>query len=183
MTAAVMLCAGGSTRFAGGQHKLLAPFRGRPLVTWALENAANANLDEVIVVVGSLDLSAVLDIQIVVINPEWISGQASSLQAGVAAAEQRGHDMVVVGLGDQPLIPASAWLSTATTDSPIAVATFGGHRSPPVRLVRAVWPLLPTTGDIGARELIRTRPDLVREVACEGCSIDIDTQQDMALWN
>jgi len=181
MTAAVVLCAGGSTRF-GDQPKLLAPFRGRPLAAWALDAAGAASFDEVIVVIGSADLSAVLGSQIIVENTRWTSGLASSLRTGVAAAEQRGHEVIVVGLGDQPLVPASAWRAVGGATSPIAVATFGGHRSPPTRLARVVWPLLPTSGDVGARELIQARPDLVCEVACEGDRLDIDTVQELDKW-
>lgn len=182
MTAGVLLCAGGSTRFAGGDHKLLASFRGRPLVVWALEHAGGAHFDELLVVVGAIDLGEVLDTQIVVENALWPSGQASSLIAGIAEAERRGHQSVVVGLGDQPFVLASAWMAVADSSSPIAVATFDGQRSPPVRLSKSVWPLLPTGGDVGARELMRSRPDLVVEIPCRGRSVDIDTLEDLKLW-
>jgi CTP:molybdopterin cytidylyltransferase MocA len=178
-----LLCAGGSSRFSGGASKLLAPFRGRPLVDWALEHAGAAGFDEVIVVTGAVDLSSAVHDQVVVVNPRWASGLASSLLAGVREADQRGHDVVVVGLGDQPLVPASAWVAVAAAESPIAIASFAGRRTPPVRLVREVWPLLPASGDVGARELIRSRPDLVREVECAGDGLDIDTMEDMAPWN
>ncbi|HVB50893.1 MAG TPA: nucleotidyltransferase family protein [Acidimicrobiales bacterium] len=183
MTAAILLCAGGSTRFTGDQHKLLAPFRGRPLVAWALEHVSAAAFDEVIVVLGAVDLSRVLGTVVVVNNPEWASGQASSLHVGIAAAEQRGHEVVVVGLGDQPFVPPSAWSAVANTDSPIVVASFAGQRTPPVRLARDVWSMLPSEGDVGARELMLARPDLVIEIACDGESLDIDTVEDLARWS
>jgi CTP:molybdopterin cytidylyltransferase MocA len=177
------LCAGGSTRFGDGP-KLLAPFRGRPLVAWALDHVRRAHLDTTFVVVGPVDLSDLLPADVVVVeNPDWASGQASSLAAGVEAAERGGHEVVVVGLGDQPLVPPAAWSEVAGTDSPIAVATFGGHRSPPTRLGKAVWPLLPRTGDVGARELMRDRPDLVQEVPCPGEALDIDTPEDLSRWS
>ncbi|HEV3266636.1 MAG TPA: nucleotidyltransferase family protein [Acidimicrobiales bacterium] len=178
MTAAVLLCAGGSSRF-GEQPKLLAPFRGRPLVTWALDHALGAGLDETFVVVGPVDLSALLPGAVVVDNPAWASGQASSLLAGIAAAEQRGHGVVVVGLGDQPRVPSEAWSAVAETDSPIAVASFNGTRTPPTRLARSVWGLLPQHGDTGARALMQARPDLVVEVPCAGEALDIDTTEDL----
>lgn len=183
MTAGILLCAGGSTRFSGDANKLLAPFRGRPLVGWALEHVGAAGFDEVIVVTGAVDLSGELRDQTIVVNPAWVSGLASSLLAGVLEAGGRGHEVVVVGLGDQPMVPASAWAAVATAESPIAVANFAGRRTPPVRLAREVWTLLPATGDVGARELIRSRPDLVIEVECAGDGLDIDTVEDMAPWN
>lgn len=183
MTAGILLCAGGSTRFIDASNKLLAPFQGRPLVAWALGHVGGAKFDEIIVVVGPIDLREVLAEEVVVQNREWASGVASSLRAGVAEAERRGHDVVVVGLGDQPLVPPSAWVAVAEAESPIAVANLAGHRTPPVRLARAVWPLLPISGDVGARELIRARPELVREVACEGHYLDIDTAEDLAVWS
>jgi CTP:molybdopterin cytidylyltransferase MocA len=180
VTAAILLCAGGSSRFIGDQPKLLAPFRGRPLVTWALEHVAGAWLDETIVVVGPVDLSGLLPGGAVIVeNPAWASGQASSLLAGIAAAEERGHEVVVVGLGDQPLIPPEAWSAVADTNSPIAVASFKGWRTPPTRLARSVWALLPRDGDVGARALMLARPDLVEEVPCPGEALDVDTTEDL----
>ena len=178
VTAAVLLCAGGSSRF-GAPPKLLAPFRGRPLVTWALEHAIAAGFDQTFVVVGEVDLSNLLPGAVVVDNPAWAAGQASSIRAGIAAAEGHGHEVVVIGLGDQPRVPPEAWSAVAETDSPIAVASFNGRRTPPTRLARSVWGLLPQDGDVGARALMEARPDLVVEVPCPGEALDIDTPADL----
>jgi len=176
-TAAVVLAAGGASRFEGG-HKLLEPFRGRPLVAWALEAASV--LDDLIVVVGAVDVP-VPDGARLVRNLSWADGMATSLQAGIDAAAH--HDAVVVGLGDQPLVPAEAWRLVAASPSPIAVATYEGRRRNPVRVAREVWPLLPTTGDEGARAVMRERPDLVAEVPCPGDPADVDTREDLARWS
>jgi CTP:molybdopterin cytidylyltransferase MocA len=176
-TAALVLAAGGGSRFSAG-HKLLAQFRGRALVTWAAEAAEEAALDETIVVVGETPLTDVLPGSVTVVpNPDWEEGIATSLWAGLEAAA--GFDAVVVGLGDQPLIPVSAWRALAASTSPIAVATYGGRRRNPVRLARSVWALLPRTGDEGARALMRAQPDLVAEVPCQGEPADVDTVGDL----
>jgi CTP:molybdopterin cytidylyltransferase MocA len=178
-TAALVLAAGGGSRFAGEGHKLLSPFRGRPLVGWAL--AAADVLDELIVVTGAVDLPTPAR-ACVVHNERWAEGQGTSLAVGIAAAA--GHDAVVVGLGDQPLIPAEAWrLVAAATVTPIAVATYGGRRRNPVRLAAEVWPLLPVDGDRGARSVVGDHPHLVTAVACPGDPVDIDTQEDLTRWS
>jgi CTP:molybdopterin cytidylyltransferase MocA len=178
-TAAIVLAAGGGSRFGGDGHKLLVPFRGKPLVQWALEAASV--LDELIVVTGAVELPLPAHAH-EVRNARWAEGQATSLAAGIAAAH--GHEAVVVGLGDQPLIPAEAWrLVAAATQTPIAVATYAGVRRNPVRLGAEVWPLLPTEGDSGARTVIARRPDLVTEVVCPGEPADVDTQEDLTTWN
>jgi CTP:molybdopterin cytidylyltransferase MocA len=106
------------------------------------------------------------------------------MQAGIARARRDGHAAVVVGLGDQPLVQAEAWRLVAQAGTkPVAVATYEGVRGNPVRLSSMVWPLLPTTGDAGARLVMRRRPDLVVEVACPGRSADIDTVDDLAEWS
>lgn len=182
--AAVVLAAGGGTRFTGSQHKLRTPFRGRPLLSWALDAAAGAGFPALFVVAGAEPLDDLLPAGAVKLtNPAWADGMATSLSLGWRAARERGHDAIVVGLGDQPLVPAGAWRRVADEPGPIVTATFAGRRRPPVKLEAAVWPLLPASGDEGARSVMREQPGLVRQVACEGEPIDIDTVEDLARWS
>lgn len=181
-TLAAVLAAGDGSRFGG--PKLLVDFRGRPLVTWALAAALAAGLDETVVVTGGQDLGAVVPDRITVLdNPRWAEGQATSLQVAVARAEAGGHDAVVIGLGDSPLVPADAWRAVAASDASIATADYDGRARPPVRLARAVWALLPADGDEGARVLLRGRPDLVARVPCAGDPLDVDTEGDLERWS
>jgi CTP:molybdopterin cytidylyltransferase MocA len=182
-TAAVLLAAGRGARFLGDTHKLLMPFRGRPLYLHAVTAVLEAGFDETVVVTGAAPLE-LPDTVTVVPNPRWADGQATSVRTALEHAEARSHDTVVVGLADQPLIPAEAWrLVGAPDDRPVSVATYEGRRGNPVRLRRDVWPLVPTEGDEGARTLIKSRQDLVRAVACPGNPVDIDTVEDLRRWN
>jgi CTP:molybdopterin cytidylyltransferase MocA len=165
----------------------LGDFRGRPLFTWALWHAIQAGLDETVVVTGATDLSAVVDrwrdVVTLVPNDRWEQGQATSLQTAVRVAAERGHDALVVGLGDQPLVTPEAWIAVARSVSPIAVASYAGRRGHPVRLHSSVWPLLPAVGDEGARVVMSQRAELVVEIACDGEPSDIDTLEDLARWS
>lgn len=184
--AAVVLAAGGGSRFAGRDHKRITPFRGRPLVAWALVAAAGARFAELIVVQGAVDLTGVVPPEATLLtNPRWAEGQATSLGVAVEHARRAGHDAVVVGLGDQPLVPSTAWraVAAAPPEPPIAVATYGGRRGNPVRLGAAVWGRLRFDGDEGARELMRREPSVWAEVACEGNPADVDTLEDLDQWS
>jgi CTP:molybdopterin cytidylyltransferase MocA len=136
------------------------------------------------VVTGAVDLRGMVDPAAVLVeNPEWPKGQATSLQAGIAAAKKAGHDAVVVGLGDQPLVGPSAWSSLAACPAQMAVATYAGRLGNPVRLGSQVWPHLPSIGDQGARSLVWERADLVVRVPCAGDPADVDTVEDLERWS
>ncbi|MCY3953980.1 MAG: nucleotidyltransferase family protein [bacterium] len=179
-TAGVLLAAGEGSRFAGPTHKLRAEFGGRPLLRWAVDAALEAPLAAVYVVLGAEDLSDLLPPEVtIVMNHDWQRGQSWSLQAGVRTAEMDGHAAVVVGVADQPLVGAEAWRRVAEAPGSIVTAVYGARRRPPVKLDAAVWPLLPLDGDEGARQLMRRRPEMVREVTCPGDPTDIDTREDL----
>ena len=182
-TVAVVLAAGAGSRFAGDAHKLTALIEGRTILERAIAAAVSADVGPVLVVTGAIRVLTKLGEPVRLLdNPDWASGQSSSLHVAVAEAAELGADAIIVGLGDQPFIDPDAWRRVAASASPIAVATYDGTRRNPVRLHRSVWPLLPTDGDEGARTLIRLRPDLVEEIPCPGSPIDIDTLEDLRTW-
>ena len=185
-TLVAVLAAGGGTRYVGPTHKLLAVVDGVPVVARAVDAVLAAGLGPVVVVQGAVDLADVLgDRDVRLVDSErWADGQATSLQVAIAAARADGADALVVGLGDQLGVLPSAWAAVAgSAGSPIVTASFDGRRLPPVRLGAAVWDLLPVNGDEGARALMRSRPDLVTAVACEGDPHDIDTVEDLDRWS
>jgi len=180
-TVAVLLAAGGGSRFRGSTHKLLAELRGRPVYRWAIEHAIEAGL-EVWVVTGCAELEPVEGVTFLH-NDQWATGQASSLQRAVTEARRRDIVAIVAGLGDQPFVTPETWRRLAESASPIAVANYDGVRGNPVRLDSTVWDLLPAEGDLGARNLLSQRPDLVTDIPCDGSSADIDTLEDLQRWN
>ncbi|MGO9964610.1 MAG: NTP transferase domain-containing protein [Acidimicrobiales bacterium] len=189
--AAVILAAGAGTRFnrddpdASPGAKLLARARGRPLIEWAIGPAVEAQLDELVVVSGAVDLGGVVpDEATLLCNEDWHLGQATSLRVALDWCARQGHLAAVIGLGDLPGLTADAWRAVAgARGGPIVFATYYGHRGHPVRLDAEIWSLLPTSGDEGARSLASRRPELVTELACEGTTVDIDTQEDLRRWN
>lgn len=183
-TAAVLLAAGEGSRHIGNQHKLLREIKGKPLVLWAVEAACAAGLAEVYVVTGAVDLADVLPEGVVIVeNHQWAQGQGASLLAGVRTAERDGHSSVVVGLGDMPFVTPQDWQTVAAQPGPIVTAVYSKKRRPPVKLEAEVWPLLPLfETDEGAKNLMRRRPELVTEIACDGEPTDFDTEADFRNW-
>ena len=177
----VLLAAGGGSRFGGLHHKLLTAVAVKTVYEWALQSALAANIGPVAVVWGSVELPRHEASEAVTYlhNEEWATGMASSVQRALQWANERGLQSVVIGLGDQPCIPPSAWTAVAHSTSPLAVATYAGVRANPVKLHAEFFALVPKTGDEGARSLLRSHPELVAEVPCTGSGIDVDHVEDI----
>ncbi len=184
---AILLAAGSGSRFGGG--KLLAPYRGRPLIEASLTNLAEAPIEETVAVVGddAQRLRAVCEPYgvRVVENPDWRQGQSTSVRAGLLALGPEVRAAVVL-LADQPLVGPGAvgrLVAAFEEGAEVAVATYGGRRRNPVLFSRAVWPLLEAelSGDEGARAVLRRHPDLATEVPCDGVGdpADVDTEEDL----
>jgi molybdenum cofactor cytidylyltransferase len=182
--AAVVLAAGAGSRFGG--TKQVAVLEGKPLVRHAVDAAHAAGIQDVVVVVGH-DADAVAaaagDGARIVRNPRWRAGQSTSLIAGIDALGED-VDAAVVLLADQPGIAAEhvkALLdAAASVREPIVRMRFTDAPGP-TSLGREVWgEVRRLRGDLGARDLIERRPDLVFELASPtSAPPDVDTPADL----
>ena len=186
MISGVVLAAGTSTRF--GSTKQLHEIEGRTLVQHAVDALVEAGVDEVIVVTGHD--AELVEAKVVlppagrfVRNPEFRSGQASSLAAALHEVAP-GSEGCVILMGDQPGVSAA--------DVSALIAGFRQSRSKIVRASYADGPgpaLLSREiyaeaghlhGDVGARVLMASHPDWVYEVDIDAAvPRDIDTPQDL----
>jgi molybdenum cofactor cytidylyltransferase len=187
----VVLAAGASTRM--GRPKQLLPLGDRFLLQRVVDVALASRLDEVIVVLGhrAEEIRAAIRLPDggrarAVVNPDFASGQSTSLQRGLRAADARSHALAVL-LGDQPRISADlidrvaeAFLSAGAPLARPVYPDAGGVPGHPVFLARRVWPQLATlSGDRGARALVSARPDWLLEVSVAGDPPpDVDTWED-----
>jgi|694.fasta_scaffold21511_8 CTP:molybdopterin cytidylyltransferase MocA len=182
---AVLLAAGAGTRFTGPVHKLRHTFHGQPLVRHGIDAMISAEIGPCVVITGAVDISDLLGDVTEVHNPLWGTGQRSSVQVAIDYGRTHNMDAIVFALGDQPFLTAEAWRAVAQSPSPLAVATYEGHRGHPVRIHHSLWDMfsaLDEAPDAGVRTLMRLHPELVDEVACKGTSADIDTPEDLSQW-
>lgn len=178
-TILVLLAAGRSTRF-GDDNKLDEDFLGRPLglhVAIALEDMP---FQERIAVVDSAVIDYAAHRFRVMTNPDPTQGMASSLRIGVACAQERRADAVLVALADMPRVTAAHIhrLYDASDGFGSVVASSDGlDPKPPVLFGRDRFDqLLALTGAMGARDLIRGGRHVVTS---DAELIDIDTPADL----
>jgi molybdenum cofactor cytidylyltransferase len=180
----VVLAAGRSTRM-GPVNKMLADIAGRPMVRRVAEAALTSRARPVAVVTGHMAAEvssalAGLDVTLVA-NPDYATGLASSLKAGIRALSPS-CDGALILLGDMPQIAPEHLdaLVAAFAPDAIVVPVHGGRQGNPV-----LWPakyfseLLQLDGDAGAKRLIGTHAAHVREVDLDTDAIfaDIDTPE------
>jgi len=179
--AGVVLAAGTSARF-GADNKLLAVYRGQPMVRSVAEAALATDLDPVIVVTGH-DAGAVqaalngLDV-VFAHNAEFATGQAGSLKTGIAAVPQ-GCAGAMILLGDMPEVSAETinqLLDEFTDEDCIIVPQHKGVRGNPVILGTGIFAELEkTSGDEGARNLLSGDKVRMIEVVSDAILRDFDT--------
>ncbi len=151
--AALLLAAGGSTRF-GAADKLHADLAGRPLVTHAASTLSGLGFGALIAVCGSVT-APLLDGFDIVINDTPAQGQSRSIRLGVACALECDVDAVLVMLGDMPFVPASHLHALLAADGACVASARDGQAMPPALFSRAMaLELLALEGDRGARALL-----------------------------
>lgn len=187
---AVLLAAGRAQRM-GGPNKLLARFDGKPLVRRVADALAASKARTTVVVVGHqghqvASTLAGLGMRVVE-NPDFATGLASSLKAGVAALPPDAAG-ALVALGDMPGLSATDFdrlidAFDGAEGAAIVRATHAGKRGNPVILPRALFDAVAgLAGDTGARHIVETSGMPVIDVELGvAASLDVDTPEAMAL--
>jgi CTP:molybdopterin cytidylyltransferase MocA/ADP-ribose pyrophosphatase YjhB (NUDIX family) len=184
--AVIVLAAGSSSRL--GRPKQLLPVDGQPLLSRTLDVVRRSSLQPRILVLGGyadeIRAQVRADDFTVVENPDFSTGQASSLKAGLRALTGN-IDGAVVMLGDQPLV--EPWLLDelrTAFDPNINVAVcprYANGPGNPVLLGRELFPhLLQLEGDVGARDVLARHAARIAHIdhTSRNAPRDVDTQQD-----
>jgi molybdenum cofactor cytidylyltransferase len=185
--AAVVLAAGGSTRF--GKPKQFALFEGETFIRRVVAAAIEAGCAPVVVVTG--DDSAQITSELtrftvtIAMNPHWQSGLGSSIVVGIRHAMNLAPDVDAVALltCDQPFVTAAVLTRLIqlrlTSGKPIVASAYAETIGIPALFDRSCFPdLLRLKGDSGAKGIILARPQDVMSFDFPAGEIDIDTAAD-----
>ncbi|PKM38322.1 MAG: nucleotidyltransferase family protein [Gammaproteobacteria bacterium HGW-Gammaproteobacteria-10] len=180
----VILAAGASRRL--GSPKQLLEWRGRTLLDNTIENARSLLNERVIVILGSqaqtiqekVDLSGV----VAVVNPNWQTGIASSIRAGIDSLPVNA-DGVLMLLSDQPLVGYRAMQNLLTQwqiePSHIAASQYQDTVGVPALFPSAFFGALRSLrGDRGAKSLLLQFEDKLQKIPLPEAELDIDTRED-----
>jgi CTP:molybdopterin cytidylyltransferase MocA len=179
-TAGLVLAAGAGRRYGG--PKALVRREGSLLVERAVATARAGGLVPVFVVVGAaaerVRAEADLGDAVLVDNPEWASGMASSLRAGLEALRATDAPAVTVLLVDMPGVTpeAVARVAAGADRQTLAMGGYDDRRGHPVVLGRDHWAGVAetATGDAGARAYLRAHAAAVTVVPCGDVADDTD---------
>ena len=182
MISGVVLAAGASTRM--GQHKLLLPLRGEPLVRRVVGEVLRAGFDDVLVVAGyehELVLRALEGLSVrSAVNADYATGMGSSFRTAVGALT--GSDAAMFALADQPLLAAADYrrlLDAHLRGSPgIVSVRYGDVTAPPHLFASRYFPELAAL-EHGARPVLqRHAKDTVVLRFPPELLLDVDTPDD-----
>ena len=179
--AGLLLAAGEGRRL--GTPKALVEIGGTRLVDRGVRMLHEAGCTPIVVVTGAarVDVAGA----VVVHNPDWRTGMGSSLRTGLSALAPD-CPAVVIALVDQPNVTAEAVLRLRAAHDDgarVAVAAYGGRPRNPVLIAQEHFAEAAAyaEGDVGARDFLRARADIVVPVPCDDVADpgDIDTPEDL----
>jgi molybdenum cofactor cytidylyltransferase len=183
MIAALILAAGESSRM--GSPKATLVYRDRAFLELIVETVREGGLDRIVVVLGHQAEVIRRQVKIepaqVVVNPNYRSGQTSSLQAGLRALVGDDPEAILLCLVDHPAVSADSvrriLAGFRESAVPVVIPSYRGRRGHPVLIGRQLFgELLALTCEAGANSVVRKYRAATKlvEVDDEGVVIDVD---------
>lgn len=183
--AAVILAAGGATRF--GAPKQLLEFRGATLVAHAARCAREGGCDPVLVIAGETH-EKIADALIgtntqVIAHPDWSNGIGSSIAHGVRALRNEKPQAIILLACDQPLLTPSTISALIKQHDlgrqPIVASRYANTLGIPALFDSSCFDALENLSpESGAKALLQARAHEVDAVDFADGAIDIDTPAD-----
>jgi molybdenum cofactor cytidylyltransferase len=188
LVSAIVLAAGMSKRM--GTLKQLLKFGERSLLETTLDALKEANVGEIIVVLGykadtireTMKFDSATKI---VLNLSYAEGMSNSIKAGLGAVSSDSNAALIV-LADQPLLSAAVINQLIEeyekTQAAIVLPVYKGFRGNPVLIARSLFPeMMQISGDIGCRSIFGLHPEEIHKVPVNeiGILVDIDTAEDI----
>ncbi len=184
-TTAIILAAGTSSRM-GDVNKMVALWKGEPVISHVVRNVLDSNVMNVIVVTGFEKEKveyALRNYSIELIhNSGYNLGMTSSIKAGVRAAKND----VLICLGDMPSLHSNDYnkmLPPEEADKKwIKVPVYHSRRGNPIYFSEHFRnELLGHDSPDGCKEVILANEEYVKEIAFESNHVlkDIDTPSDL----
>lgn len=181
-TAGILLAAGQSRRF-GKNNKLLADFHGKELASYAADAMTSASFDHKIAVVSDPSTAKIFFEYTLIQAPVDNISQSASLRAGVAYASNFGATQIVIALADMPFVTADTLneIARISKNQGIAACTDGTRRTPPAGFRAEYFDALgASSGDTGAKSMIRSLPEECLLTVETRQLLDIDTASDFS---
>ena len=183
MLAAAILAAGESRRM--GTPKALIPYRGRTFVEHLLEVTRHprVSVTRIVLGAGASEMREKLSGQeaAIVVNPNWHSGQLSSIHAAIRSLPQGTTEGLILCPVDHPVVSAklvSELIDTFDASRKLIILpTFKGQRGHPVIFHATLYEeLLSARPEIGARQVVWAHADDVAEVPTdeEGVTLNLN---------
>jgi molybdenum cofactor cytidylyltransferase len=183
MIAGLILAAGESSRM--GTDKATLTYRDRTFLELVVQTLREIDIERIAVVLGhhaqEIQRHVKIEAAQVVINPDYTSGQTSSLQVGLRSLIADNLEAIVLCLVDHPAVSAETVRRLVATfrecGAPLVIPTCRGRRGHPVLIGRQVFDeLLRLASDTGADSVLRKYRQATQfvEVEDEGVLIDVD---------
>ncbi len=172
--AGLVLAAGSGQRFGG--PKAPFPFEGERLVDRSVRILRESGVVKVFVVLGAW-VGAIPEATVIE-NPDYATGMASSLRAGLEylTTKELHVDRVVITLVDHIGLNTEALLEFIRHDGRLIQSTYKNEIGHPVIIGREHWAALITdlAGDIGARNYLRRNDAVHIELGKLATATDLD---------